>query len=85
MSLGACTGHQRTTFTGVIWVGAYYFALNPSCVSSPNPQGKMGKIHTRLGRVEANPNIFNTGPGPMGGDPGGAGKNLFDVDFTGGM
>ncbi|GFR48528.1 hypothetical protein Agub_g10423 [Astrephomene gubernaculifera] len=50
-------------------------------------QGKMGKIHTRLGRVEANPNIFNTGPpmGPMAGDPGGAGKNIFDVDFAGGM
>ncbi|KAG2491337.1 hypothetical protein HYH03_010341 [Edaphochlamys debaryana] len=51
-------------------------------------QGKMGKIHTRLGRVEANPNIFGAGPGlgPMGpGDPGGANKNIFDVDFTGGM
>ncbi|GLI64818.1 hypothetical protein VaNZ11_008225 [Volvox africanus] len=50
-------------------------------------QGKMGKIHTRLGRVEANPNIFNTGPpmGGMAGDTGGAGKNIFDVDFAGGM
>ncbi|KXZ48358.1 hypothetical protein GPECTOR_28g765 [Gonium pectorale] len=50
-------------------------------------QGKMGKIHTRLGRVEANPNIFNTGPpmAGMAGDPGGAGKNIFDVDFAGGM
>ncbi|PNW70128.1 hypothetical protein CHLRE_17g706900v5 [Chlamydomonas reinhardtii] len=50
-------------------------------------QGKMGKIHTRLGRVEANPNIFSAGPpmGGMGADPGGANKNIFDVDFTGGM
>lgn len=47
----------------------------------------MGKIHTRLGRVEANPNIFSAGPpmGGMGADPGGANKNIFDVDFTGGM
>ncbi|KAG2450742.1 hypothetical protein HYH02_004579 [Chlamydomonas schloesseri] len=50
-------------------------------------QGKMGKIHTRLGRVEANPNIFSASApmGGMGADPGGANKNIFDVDFTGGM
>lgn len=45
----------------------------------------MGKIHSRLGRVEANPNIFNAGG--MGGDAGGAGKgqNIFDFDHASGM
>jgi hypothetical protein len=57
----------------------------------------MGKIHTRLGRVEANPELF-VGGGPDGpgggpvmgggeaGGPGGAARDLFDADFTpGGM
>ncbi|EFJ47535.1 hypothetical protein VOLCADRAFT_91947 [Volvox carteri f. nagariensis] len=68
-----------------VWTGK---ALRPCSITLfRHCRGKMGKIHTRLGRVETNPNIFNTGAplGPMAGDPGGAGKNIFDVDFAGGM
>ncbi len=50
------------------------------------PQGKMGKIHGRLGRVEANPSIFNEGGGAaLGRDAAGAKGTIFDVDFGGNL
>ena len=58
----------------------------PCLILRSGMQGKMGKIHGRLGRVEANPSIFNTGgAGAMARDGGGSKGTIFDVDFGGGM